>query len=109
MVLAKEEGEVIAQALGNKKAALLQNHGLLTVGKTIEEATYWFLSLEKCCQVQLLADAAAAVHGAATLKMNKADAAFRHRTVGSAKAGWLSAKPPFDKVHYDTGADYCCN
>jgi ribulose-5-phosphate 4-epimerase/fuculose-1-phosphate aldolase len=36
-VLAEKEGKDIAACLGNKKAALLQNHGLLTVGKTIEE------------------------------------------------------------------------
>lgn len=37
VVLAEKEGKNIAACLGNKKAALLQNHGLLTVGKTIEE------------------------------------------------------------------------
>ena len=37
VVLAEEEGRNVAAALGDKKAALLQNHGLLTVGKTIEE------------------------------------------------------------------------
>jgi hypothetical protein len=37
VVLAEKEGKNIAKCLGNRKAALLQNHGLLTVGKTIEE------------------------------------------------------------------------
>lgn len=37
VVLATKEGKDIAACLGDKKAALLQNHGLLTVGKTIEE------------------------------------------------------------------------
>jgi len=59
IVLAEEEGKNIAKALGNKKAALLQNHGLLTCGGTVEEAVFWFVSLEKCCHAQLLADAAA--------------------------------------------------
>lgn len=48
IVLAPEEGRNIAKCLGNKKAALLQNHGLLTVGGTVEEAVFWFVSLEKC-------------------------------------------------------------
>ncbi|KAL5403795.1 hypothetical protein PMIN04_012743 [Paraphaeosphaeria minitans] len=47
VVLAKEEGENIAKELGPHKAALLQNHGLLTVGHTIEEAVFWFVSMEK--------------------------------------------------------------
>ena len=60
IVLAEKEGKDIAACLGNKKAALLQNHGLLTTGQTVEAAVFWFMSLEKCCHAQLLADAAAA-------------------------------------------------
>lgn len=36
----------------------MQNHGILSVGSTIESAIFWFMSLEKCCKVQLLAEAA---------------------------------------------------
>lgn len=32
IVLDREEGQAIAKALGDGKAAILQNHGLLTVG-----------------------------------------------------------------------------
>ena len=55
VVLVKEEGENIAKSLGDKKAILLQNHGLLTVGQTIEATIFWFKSLEKCCHAQLMA------------------------------------------------------
>ena len=55
VVLAEEEGKKIAQSLGSNKAALLQNHGLLTVGGSVEEAVFWFCSLEKCCHAQLMA------------------------------------------------------
>jgi len=40
VVLAETEGKQIAEALGQKKAALLQSHGLLTVGHTIEEVSH---------------------------------------------------------------------
>lgn len=63
VVLAAEEGDAIAAALGDKKAALLQNHGLLTCAKTIEATVFWFMSLEKCCHSQLMADAAAGGQG----------------------------------------------
>lgn len=106
MVLAEEEGKQIAEALGSKKAALLQNHGLLTVGKSVEEATYWFTSLERCCQVQLMADAAAAAHGAQTVKINDADAAFTFRQVGSPQSGHFSSKPLFDLIHHETSGVY---
>ncbi|KAL4912858.1 class II aldolase/adducin N-terminal [Aspergillus aurantiobrunneus] len=106
VVLAEEEGRNIASALGNKKAALLQNHGLLTVGKTIEETVFWFVSLEKCCHAQLLADAAAAGRGGTTVKIDDADAAFTYKAVGTSLAGYFSAKPLFDVVHEETGGAY---
>ncbi|KAL4902266.1 hypothetical protein BDW74DRAFT_186977 [Aspergillus multicolor] len=60
VILDGEEGRRIAKALGSGKAAILQNHGLLTVGGSVDEAAFWFISLDKTCQAQLLADAAAA-------------------------------------------------
>lgn len=52
------EGDAIAAALGDNAAAILQNHGLLTVGSSVDAATALFVALERCCQVQLLAEAA---------------------------------------------------
>ncbi|KAF2449214.1 arad-like aldolase/epimerase [Karstenula rhodostoma CBS 690.94] len=106
VVLAKEEGENIAQKLGPHKAALLQNHGLLTVGHSIEEAVFWFVSMEKCCHAQLLADAAAAGRGGQTEKIAEEDAVFTSKTVGTHIAGWFSAKPLFDVIHKETGGEY---
>ncbi|KAJ5735990.1 Decarboxylase NovR [Penicillium malachiteum] len=106
VVLAEEEGHAIAETLGGKKAAILQNHGLLTVGQTVEEAVYWFVCLEKCCYAQLLADAAAAGRGGATIKIDDADAAETYKTVGTHGAGWFSAKPMFDIIHRETNGEY---
>ncbi len=58
MVLETSEGARIAQALGPRQAVILQNHGLLTVGQSVESAVWRFISLDSCCQVQLLAEAA---------------------------------------------------
>lgn len=106
VVLAEEEGRNIATCLGNRKAALLQNHGLLTVGQTIEAAVFWFVSLEKCCHAQLMADAAVAGRGGHTTKIAEEDAYFTYKAVGSPRAGWFSAKPLFDVVHHETKGDY---
>jgi ribulose-5-phosphate 4-epimerase/fuculose-1-phosphate aldolase len=105
IVLASEEGKNIAKCLGGKKAALLQNHGLLTVGGTVEEAVFWFMSLEKCCQSQLLADAAAAGRGGTTVKVDDEDAAFTYKTVGTPRAGYFSAKPEFDVIMHEHGQE----
>jgi hypothetical protein len=57
------------------------------VGQSIEEAVFWFVSLEKCCHAQLLADAAAAGRGEETVKITEDEAVYTHKTVGSPMAG----------------------
>ncbi len=57
VVSAVEEGQRIADALGSHKACILQNHGLLTVGTSVEEATWWFVTMDRSCQAQLIAEA----------------------------------------------------
>ncbi|HEV2887129.1 MAG TPA: class II aldolase/adducin family protein [Jatrophihabitans sp.] len=58
VVLDSEEGKRIAERLGGAKAVILRNHGLLTVGGSVQEAAWWFISMDRSCQVQLLAEAA---------------------------------------------------
>ena len=41
------EGKRIAHALGDNKAAILRNHGLLTVGHSVDEAAWWFITMER--------------------------------------------------------------
>src|SRR3954468_3895759 len=58
IVYDSSEGHRIAEALGDSKAVILQNHGLLTVGHTVDEAAWWFITMERSCQAQLMAEAA---------------------------------------------------
>lgn len=58
VVLDDTEGKALATALGNNRAAILQNHGILTVGSSVESAAWWFVTMERSCQAQLLAMAA---------------------------------------------------
>jgi ribulose-5-phosphate 4-epimerase/fuculose-1-phosphate aldolase len=59
VVLEKDESLRLAAALGPRgKGLILRNHGLLTVGGTVDEAGYLFTLLERSCEVQLLAMAA---------------------------------------------------
>ncbi|EXJ89995.1 L-fuculose-phosphate aldolase [Capronia epimyces CBS 606.96] len=61
VVLKDEESQALAKSLGNEgKGMILRNHGLLTVGSTVDEAAYLFMLMERSCQIQLEADAAAA-------------------------------------------------
>ena len=53
-----DEGDLIAEALGDKKVIILQNHGILTTGPSVDIALWFYMSMERCCQAQLMADAA---------------------------------------------------
>lgn len=106
VVLDADEGADIAGALGKNKAALLRNHGILTVGNTIEEAVYWFYTLDKVCQVQLLADAAAAGRGGETHKMDHEEAVYTRGVAGSHKAGWMGGNMHFELIDEITGKKY---
>lgn len=63
VVLDTSEGQRIAQALRKPdghtyKAAILQNHGILTAGPSVESAAWWYLALENASHTQLLVEAA---------------------------------------------------
>lgn len=49
------EGEIISRALGRKRAVLLANHGLATVGETVEEAAWMALCFERAAKMQIRA------------------------------------------------------
>lgn len=53
-----EEGELIAQALGNKRALLLAHHGQLVAGESVEQACVLAELIERAARLQLLASAA---------------------------------------------------
>lgn len=53
-----DERERVLEALGDSKAMILRNHGLLTVGRTVPEAFLFLYRLERACQVQIDASAA---------------------------------------------------
>ena len=87
------EGERIAQALGDKKAAILRNHGLLTVGHTVDEAAWWFITMDRSCQAQLLAEAVGE-----PLKIPHETAKQTYIQVGSHLAGWFQFQPLWDRI-----------
>lgn len=73
---------------------------------TAHQAVFWFISLEKSCHAQLMAEAAAASRGQQPIKIGAEEADCTYRSVGSPTAGWFSAKPLFDVIHKETNGDY---
>jgi ribulose-5-phosphate 4-epimerase/fuculose-1-phosphate aldolase len=88
-----EEGKRIAHALGARKAAILANHGLLTVGRSVDEAAWWFITMERTCQVQLLAEAA----GSPVL-IDPEYARLTAGQVGGHGTGWFQFQPLWDWI-----------
>ena len=93
VVLDEDEGERIAVELEGNKAAILRNHGLLTVGGTVDEAAWWYITMERSCQAQLLAEAAGK-----PILIDPAGAQQARDTVGSELAGWFSFQPLFSVI-----------
>jgi ribulose-5-phosphate 4-epimerase/fuculose-1-phosphate aldolase len=93
-----DEGQQIAQALGPHKAAILQNHGLLTVGQTVDEAVWWFITMERSCQVQLLAEAAAARTGQPLKIIPEKAVQQAFNILGSPRTGWFQFQTLYSKV-----------
>jgi ribulose-5-phosphate 4-epimerase/fuculose-1-phosphate aldolase len=93
VVVDLEEGKRIAAALGDHKAVILSNHGLLTVGHSVDEAAWWFITMERSCQAQLLAEAAGT-----PVAIDPDSAALTATQVGGHYAGWLSFQPLYAKI-----------
>ena len=91
VVLETDEGDRIAKALGDKKAAILKNHGLLTTGESVDAALWAFLSMDRCCQSQLLAEAAGQME-----RITDDVAKLTKTQVGTEMAMWASFQPLYD-------------
>ena len=93
LALETEEGLRMAEALGPHRAVVMQNHGVITVGGSVEEAAYWFVSFDRAAQVQLLAEAAG------TPAYLDADAArVAHSQFGSPTLARFSFRILFDDI-----------
>jgi len=86
-------GKELAAAFPTGKAMIHQNHGLITVGQTVDEAVFWFLSMDRSCQAQLMAMAA----GTPKLIAHEM-AQYTAQQTGFPLAGWLSFQPLWQEI-----------
>jgi ribulose-5-phosphate 4-epimerase/fuculose-1-phosphate aldolase len=93
VVLDTSEGDRIAEALGGRKALILRNHGLLTVGASVDAAAFWFITMDRSCRAQLIADAAGV-----TVKIPPEMARLTCTQVGSPIAGFMGFQPLYDRI-----------
>jgi len=100
VVYGTDEGGALAATLGDNKALLLQHHGLLTVGASVDEAAFWLHLLERCCEAQLLlASLPAGTDGSPPYRaLGSAVAAHTHEQVGQHLHGWMGFQPLFEEI-----------
>ncbi|KPI46007.1 uncharacterized protein AB675_727 [Cyphellophora attinorum] len=83
--------EKIAESLGDGKACILMNHGLLTVGQTVDEAAFLFCLMERSCKVQMLADST----GHKKHFVSDAEAAYNFRMASTPSALYTEFQPHY--------------
>ena len=93
------EGQRIGKALGPGKACILQNHGLLTVGRTVEEAVWWFITMDRSCEAQLLAEAT----GTKPIHISHEVALLTRSQIASPFAGLFQFQPLLQKILREGG------
>ena len=93
LITEASEGALLARALGGRKAAILRNHGLITVGQTVDEAVWWFVSMERCCQEQFLAESVGQ-----PLQIDPENARATRAVNGSPTLGWIQCQPLWDRI-----------
>jgi ribulose-5-phosphate 4-epimerase/fuculose-1-phosphate aldolase len=91
----KESGQSVAQQIGRNRAALHQNHGLLTSSRhSIDDAAFWFIALERVCRQQLLVEAT----GIKPQLLSDKTARYSREHVGSDYIGWLHFQTLYEHI-----------
>ena len=91
----EKAGLKVADWFKGVKAAIHQNHGLLTASRhSIEAAAFWFIALERCCRQQLLVEAT----GSKPVLVSPERSRYSREHVGSEYIGWLHFQPIWDHL-----------
>lgn len=106
VVLSSKESARIVESMGNHKAIIMQNHGIMTVGGCVESAIAWFMLLENECRCILTAEASAAGTGKLPISIQPEVAKFTYNETGTEEAGRFEALPYFDIVEEETNGAY---
>jgi ribulose-5-phosphate 4-epimerase/fuculose-1-phosphate aldolase len=88
------DGQRMAQALGSTKALILRNHGILTVGGSIDAAAFWMIRMQTCADVQMRAEAT----GRDLIEVSEVDARHTSLGTGNDRSGWFGFQTPLQLI-----------
>ncbi|KAF1044698.1 class II aldolase/adducin family protein [Xylophilus sp.] len=95
VVVEKSAGQKVAEAFGENKIAIHQNHGLFSAGReSVDEAAWWLIAAERACEIQLKAEAT----GHPLKQIPPEAAAHSSRHLGSPFIAWLHFQPIYDAI-----------
>ena len=88
-----DEAAQFAAAFGEARVGIQVGHGVFTTGLSVDEAAWWFVAMDRACQVQLLAE------GAGEPQTWPPEAARGIAgALGSPELGWLSFQTMWDEI-----------
>ncbi len=91
----EKAGRSIASYFKDVRAVLHQNHGLFTMSRhSIDDAAFWFMALERCCQVQLMLEALPEK----PKEISQKTAEYSRRHVGNDFIGWLHFQTVYNQL-----------
>ncbi|KAK4942170.1 hypothetical protein LTR10_018062 [Elasticomyces elasticus] len=107
IVLGKKEGAHIAAALGpTKKNIILQNHGILTAGRTVDEAAAYFIALERACQNQIIVTNMLLTNDVTKNYVSDEEAAYIKKQSGSPEVMYMQFKPEYELALLEHGGEF---
>ena len=95
-LVSREEGRKMYNSMGTKNSAILRNHGIYTVGETLDEAAWRFLALEKACECQIMLETLKG-SGLHPKEMSKSALEKTAWMMGRPYACWLQFQPILKK------------
>ena len=93
VALTMEQGKEFAAQFGDKRVGIQVGHGLFTTGMTVDEAAWWFITMDTACRSQLLAEAAGT-----PVVWQPDEARMMVAALGTPDFGWASFQPLFAEI-----------
>ena len=72
---------------------VLRNHGLLTVGDSVDAAAWWFIAMERACGTQLAAKAAGK-----PVPISHDNAVRTRDQIGNDLVAWINDQPMYGRI-----------
>ena len=99
-IISREDGLAVASCLGQNNSIILQNHGIYTVGRSLDEAAWRFIALENACRAQIMIESMRS-SGLSPKPLSENALITSAKIMGTDYASWLQYQPILKKYLKD--------